>query len=68
MLFKEIIAVYCENHTKPTNTKCGVTGLESGWYIQLPFGFKGLNSFPVRNYKYSKQDIMTLMSIRSFQR
>jgi hypothetical protein len=24
-LFKEIIAVYCENHTKPINTKCRVT-------------------------------------------
>jgi len=25
-LFKEITAVYTENHTKPVNTKCGVTG------------------------------------------
>jgi hypothetical protein len=24
-LFKEIIAVYSENHTKPINTKCRVT-------------------------------------------
>jgi hypothetical protein len=24
-LFKEIIAVYSENHTDPTNTKCKVT-------------------------------------------
>jgi hypothetical protein len=23
MLFKEIIAVYCDNHTKPINTLCG---------------------------------------------
>jgi hypothetical protein len=23
MLFKEIIAVYCENHTEHTNTLCG---------------------------------------------
>jgi hypothetical protein len=23
MLWKEIVAVYCENHMKPTNTLCG---------------------------------------------
>jgi hypothetical protein len=25
MLFKEIIAVYSENHVKPINTKCSIT-------------------------------------------
>jgi hypothetical protein len=32
MLFKEIIAVYSENHAKLTNTKCRVTDWLSGWY------------------------------------
>jgi hypothetical protein len=31
-LFKVIIAVYVENHTKPTNTKYSVTDCESRWY------------------------------------
>jgi hypothetical protein len=26
MLFREIIAVYCENHTEHTNTLCGLNG------------------------------------------
>jgi hypothetical protein len=29
MLFKEIIAVYSENHTKPINTKCSITDCQS---------------------------------------
>jgi hypothetical protein len=33
MLFKEIIAVYSENHAKPINTKCIVTGSQSIWFI-----------------------------------
>jgi hypothetical protein len=41
-LFKEIIAVYSENHTKLIYTKCIVTDNKSGWDIQLPLGFKGL--------------------------
>jgi hypothetical protein len=43
MLFKEIIAVYSENHTKPTNTKCSSTDCQNRWFIQLPLGLKGLN-------------------------
>jgi hypothetical protein len=43
MLFKEIIAVKIENHTKPINAKCRVTDYQSSWYINLPLGFKGLS-------------------------
>jgi hypothetical protein len=32
-LFKEIIAVYGENHAKPINTKCSITDCESRWFI-----------------------------------
>jgi hypothetical protein len=31
--FKEIIAVYSENYTKPINTKCGITDCQSRWFI-----------------------------------
>jgi hypothetical protein len=41
-LFKEIIRVYTENHTKPINTKCRVNDCRSSWYKQLPLCFKGL--------------------------
>jgi hypothetical protein len=33
MLFKEIITVYSENHTKSVNTKYGVTDFEDSWDI-----------------------------------
>jgi endonuclease V-like protein UPF0215 family len=33
MLFKEMIAVYSENHTKPINTKCSITYCQSRWFI-----------------------------------
>jgi hypothetical protein len=32
-LFKEIIAVYSENHAKPINTKCSITDSQSRWFI-----------------------------------
>jgi hypothetical protein len=32
-LFKEIIAVYSENHAKPTNIKCSITDCQSRWFI-----------------------------------
>jgi hypothetical protein len=32
-LFKEIIAVYSENHTEPINTKCSITDCQSRWFI-----------------------------------
>jgi hypothetical protein len=32
-LFKEIIAVYSENHAKPINTKFSITDCQSGWFI-----------------------------------
>jgi hypothetical protein len=41
-LFKEIIAVCTENHTRPINTKCTVTDCLRMWYIELPLGFKVL--------------------------
>jgi hypothetical protein len=47
-LFKEIIAVYTENHTKPINIKWTVTDFLSRWYIYLPLGFRGLILFSKR--------------------
>jgi hypothetical protein len=44
MLFKEIIAVYCENHTKTRYillATCRVNECESSWYIQLSLGLLG---------------------------
>jgi hypothetical protein len=41
-LFKEIFAVYSENHTKPINTKYSITDCQSRWFIKLPLGLKGL--------------------------
>jgi hypothetical protein len=32
-LFKEIIAVYSENHAKPINTKCSITDCKIRWFI-----------------------------------
>jgi hypothetical protein len=42
MLFKEIIAVYIETHTKHVNTKSSVADCERRWYIYLPLCLKGL--------------------------
>jgi hypothetical protein len=33
MLFKEIIAVYRENHTKPINTNCSITDCQRRWFV-----------------------------------
>jgi hypothetical protein len=33
ILFKEIIAVYSDNHAKPINTKYSITGCQSRWFI-----------------------------------
>jgi hypothetical protein len=33
ILFKEIIAVYSENHTKPINIKCSITDCQIRWFI-----------------------------------
>jgi hypothetical protein len=41
MLFKQVIAVYSNKHTKRTNIKYGIIDCYSMWYILLP-GFKGL--------------------------
>jgi hypothetical protein len=32
-LFKEIIAVYSENHAKPIKTKYSITDCQSRWFI-----------------------------------
>jgi hypothetical protein len=40
MLFKEVIAVYSENHTKPINTKRSITDCQSRWFIELPLGVR----------------------------
>jgi hypothetical protein len=45
MLFKEIIAVYSENHTKSKNTKRNIIQCQSRWFIYLPLGLKGLIVF-----------------------
>jgi hypothetical protein len=40
---KGVIAVYSDNRTKPIGTKYKSYWLLKLWYIQLPFGFEGLN-------------------------
>jgi hypothetical protein len=41
-LFKEIIAVYSENHAKPINTKCSITDCRIRWFIYLPLNLRGI--------------------------
>jgi hypothetical protein len=41
MLFREIIAVYCENRMKYTNALCGQNVLNQAIRME-PLGFKGL--------------------------
>jgi hypothetical protein len=43
-MFKEIIALYTENNTRPINIKRIVTDYYNRWYIQLPVDFKQLIS------------------------
>jgi hypothetical protein len=40
MMFKEIIAVYCENHTKPKNTLCGQNEVLLVVKVVVALGFK----------------------------
>jgi hypothetical protein len=42
ILFKEIISVYSESNTKPTNTKYSVTDCCDSWDIYLPLDFTGI--------------------------
>jgi hypothetical protein len=42
MLFKEIIDVCSENHTKPMNKKCSITDCQSRWFKYLTLSLKGL--------------------------
>jgi hypothetical protein len=51
-LFKEIIAVYSENHSKPIITKFRVTDHDS-WYIYLPLGFEGLDKGMLLTWRMS---------------
>jgi hypothetical protein len=47
MPFKETIAVYSENHTKPINTLCEnaeLLNVKAKWYIYLPLLFKALTT------------------------
>jgi hypothetical protein len=43
MLFKEMIAIYCENNTRSINAKLSVIDYWSKLDKQLPLGFKMLN-------------------------
>jgi hypothetical protein len=42
MLFKEIMAVYSDNHTKSTNTKIQCQQIKITGAYKLPLGFKRL--------------------------
>jgi hypothetical protein len=53
-MFKEIIAVYNENHAKPINKKYSVTDCSDGWYIYLPIDFKGLITNRAKLSKFQK--------------
>jgi hypothetical protein len=46
-LFKEIIAVYSENHTKPINKKFSITDCQSRQFIYLPLGLKRLREIRI---------------------
>jgi hypothetical protein len=52
MLFREIIALYSENHAKPINTHYGqnaeLLNVQAGGTYKLPVCFKGLNIPPNR--------------------
>jgi hypothetical protein len=52
MLFREIIAVYCENHTEHRNTLCGQSKKErKNLYIRFGrFPGSALSSCPARRY------------------
>jgi hypothetical protein len=57
MQFKEVIAVYSQNHTKHVNTKCSVIDCESRWYIYLPFGLKGLMWYALKFLGFRTSDL-----------
>jgi hypothetical protein len=57
-LFKEIIAVYSENHTEHVKAPWAECRIDCyiSWYVQLPLGFRGLslrNKTPVSVTKFS---------------
>jgi hypothetical protein len=41
MLFKEIIAVYSENHAKPINTKCNILTIKADGSYNYRSALKG---------------------------
>jgi hypothetical protein len=47
-LFKVIIAVYSQNHTKHTNTNWRVDDSWRRWNIELPLGFDGVYNHMIR--------------------
>jgi hypothetical protein len=55
ILFREMVAVYCESHTKHTNTLCGQN---AEFYLLKrvvhtePLGFKRLEKFFFRNAEW----------------
>jgi hypothetical protein len=51
MLFKEIIAVYSENHAKSINTKFSITECQSRWFIYLPLGLEELIAVQIAKLK-----------------
>jgi hypothetical protein len=50
MLFRETVAVYCENHTVHTNTLCGQNAeflnVEAGGTFCCRYGLKGRSTSP----------------------
>jgi hypothetical protein len=58
-LFKEIVAVYSQNHAKPINTKCSITDCQRRWFIYLLFGLKGLSLF---NKAFSVSEVIFILA------
>jgi hypothetical protein len=51
MLFKEIISVYSENHTKPLNAKHIINDCYGNWDTELKAGFRGLKRMFIFYYR-----------------
>lgn len=54
MLFREIIAAYCDNHTKHINKLC-VGKLQ--WYVQQQLCSKGLNMWEICKFCFGYKNI-----------
>jgi hypothetical protein len=66
-LFKEIIDVYSEKHTKQINTKCSITDCHSRWFIYLPLGLKRLKyvSHIHDNFVFTSTQILTIKTLET---